>query len=270
MRIEDVQPDGNKIYMYCGMNQGDTFITLNLRKKLEEKYQSELVFIVRTEHEYVAKLVGDENYIVVDVDDNIFESTLRNLISKCREPERGKIFVVNFWLYDNFKNSGTVRGLYNRFFGLPEDSYLTYNVIPPEMDEALKEKIAKTLSSRKIVMICPETDCPDPMDIGFWQEIVEKLKVEGYEVVSKVKVKEDALEGTVYLGMNDSEALQLAYNCHAVYALRNDFCNLCVGLRYKLKVYYSIRNLYNAFSFKNNYDIHDIEEIIIRDEYYET
>ena len=70
------------------------------------------------------------------------------------------------------------------------------------------------------------------------------------------------ISGTTYLKLTANEALELAYNCHKVLALRSGFCDLCVSIGNRLTVLYPNKKIYKNFSLKKIWGNSDPEEII--------
>ena len=152
---------------------------------------------------------------------------------------------------------------YNQFFKLPKDEKFTYKIIPPEIDEGLKNKITRIAPLDKIIMICPHTQFMPLLEYEFWEKLIESLNAKGYEVITNAMNPKRAIVGASYIDMTVKETIELAYNCHAVYAIRSGLCDLFVGLRDRLHVFYPEEEWYNYASFKTNYNIHDIEEMVI-------
>ena len=126
----------------------------------------------------------------------------------------------------------------------------------------MAEKVEKTAPLDKIVLFSPHAVSLSDLPENFWEKEAEKLKKQGFVVVSSVLKPQDAVAGTVYIPLNCEEAFCLAYHCHAVYVLRSGFADLCFQLGDKLTVFYPTPESYAFFSMNAFYNRSDIIEKI--------
>lgn len=263
VKIQELKLNKKNMYFLCTMDRGNIFTTINLKNRLEKRYNTKLIFLLYKKYEFIVKLINEDAYIIVD---ECSSSEIVELCQKCPKPAKGKVFVADFNKHDYFDDSYHPMCVkYNHFYDLPEEEYFTYKVRIPQINDELKARVTDIAPLDKIVMLCADANSAQPLKDGFWEELAEKLKAEGFVPISSVMRQENAVKGSIYLDMNMEEALQLAYNCHAVYALRSGFCDMCIGLKEKLHVFYPNEVWYNECGFALNYNIHDIEEKVIRD-----
>lgn len=272
------KPGYYNILLY--MHLGDDFFRAAMKDDLEKLYGS-IHFIIKPSDEILMKLWDIDCYTIFDVDkflDNyiinktniskyVFDyyrcACLENTIS-C-EPNPNEVFIL-FPLRCNYNTyvralgrPTTIVNWLNAGANILKKSKINIEKLKyPVISETLQNKLdSKNLDINKIVLFAPETRSDDLLDIRFWNQLATNIENLGYTIVENVTYNENHIKGAINLNLTLEELVCLGMNCKSVFSIRSGLCDLLIGKRNNLYIFYSeerFKEIYHRFGLKNIYD----------------
>lgn len=90
MKLSEICLAPDKMYFLFPAAKGDTFLESFLVRVLEEKYNVQIVLIIKEDHKFIAQLLN-MNFICADwQNENLLEFP-----AVCSNPQKGKIFIAH-------------------------------------------------------------------------------------------------------------------------------------------------------------------------------
>ncbi len=272
-----------RLNLVCHQHLGDTCILLGLKCEIEKHYKKEMNYIVKETQSCIPQMYGITTYKTVDFD-NLFrndltkgfsEEELESYRSDIREklfsnlPQTQVPFVTTPFRWNDRWDSEwkTVVNSRARMLGMD-----TTMINPPsgsiEPSEHLREFVEKEGGWDKVVLVAPEARANPQIPIEYWENILKKLKKEGFNVICNAMRKENRLEGTVDLNLSVSDLIALGQRCHEIHSTRSGLCDCLAARGSSLHVYYT-NNLdreFEYYSLNNNFYLNDpVTEVIVDD-----
>ncbi len=258
MKLSEIKLDHKKIYFLIPLSRGDVFISIFFIRWVKETRKTETVLIIKEEHAFIAEML-QMPFICADFTHEEVSSLDIELT-----PEKGKIFLVSSVLHKELPVESThMLSFYKMLFDMPFDAKMDFHFPIPALMPDLVNKIEKIAPLNKIVLFSPQAITLPALEKKYWECLAEEVKKQGFTVISSVLNEQEAVKGTVYIKLNCEEALQLAYHCHAVYALRSGFADMCFQLGKKLTVVYPSFDAYRIYGMKKLFNRDDIVEKIV-------
>ena len=269
---QDLNLDKEVYYYYCCASLGDTMLTLALRKELEEKLDSKVIFILKETHKIIAKMYDIGDCIIIDND--IMKDKIEKSLST--NPKAGAIYAAHPCLHPELSDFfapvkfqiSTVKFLpwLYEFFGLEFNNKVRGPLFYPALTDDLKRKIETIAPIDKIALISPEAVSMMPIRDEFWESLIDNIKKQGLVPVSNVVDPQRTVKGSRYIDLTIEEALRIGLYCREVHSLRSGLCDLLYDRGKDLHVYYPTHRGYFLYCMNDMFCRDDIDEQIIIDE----
>lgn|GEM_PF-739379 len=250
-------------------NLGDVFYMLGTKEKFENIYENKLRFIVRPQHEFLMQMFGITDYSVYDLDDFCPQ---KDYVEKYLPvvpffPVLGKAFVSE----DKLRNMYDIKDMYLCFrwaqnMGIHENFRFRIPSFVPTLSKEAEKVLAKIAPLDKIVLFAPEAATAVEFPPEFWNIIAERVHAHGYKIiVNSQKYPIQHGISAMDLGLSLSDIVALGLSCAYVFSLRSGLCDVLVGAKDRLYVFYSnhigceMGSLRHPFSEKTK-----VNEILVR------
>lgn len=242
-------------YYLCNGGLGHTVILCGLKKALEEKW-GKICFLLQKEHEFIAKLYQIEDYILVNLDGVNTEI----LSDRYPYPEKGKIFVTHPFSHREAKKF--YEPLYRltstekyipwlcEFLGIEKNSSVCYPNCLPELSQKSREKVHKLGDLNQIVLFLPEALTVPEISERVWEKKAKKWTQKGYRVISCPQNREQTVKGSKFFDLSAEEIVYIGMKCHAVYSIRNGFCELLYSIGKRLHILYPSHSTHFIYSLR--------------------
>lgn len=263
MKLSEICLAPDKMYFLFPAAKGDTFLESFLVRVLEEKYNVQIVLIIKEDHKFIAQLLN-MNFICADwQNENLMEFP-----AVCSNPQKGKIFIAHPEFHKEifFDPSLPLMSIWKTLFGLPLETKVDFRFSVPALPSDLAQKLEKIAPLKKIVLFSVHSFSHPGIANEFWENLAVVMKKKGFVPICSVLQEKDAVPGTIYLPMDCEQAFLLAHHCHSVYALRSGFADLCFQLGSRLTVFYSLESTYRLTGMNKNFHRQDIVEKVVTGE----
>lgn len=242
-------------------HMGDVFYLLGLNGILEKEYGAKFHYILRPQHEFLAKLWGITNYSVFPIDKFIkknrdfitaffddqepdsqeIDHRLENpylMASFSSIPQKGKPFIIDnifnnfydypyYWCFRWAQNLGIEREFR---FEIPRG-------IIPLSDRA--QTVVEGLGGvDNIIILAPEAATSIELPPEWWNAIADALSKKGYKIlVNSKRIKIQNTLSVYDVNLNLEEVVAIALKCKAIFSLRSGLADVLVSAANRLYVF---------------------------------
>lgn len=244
-----------KLYFLCPYGIGDTFIVCSYKKIIEERYNAEIVFIIKKSHELVLRLFNIEEYVIYNFSAQEIEAISQK--TNLGDMKKGELFLTRPGYEDPnsvfrhfIERKISFVEMYTKSLGVP-CSKITKTQLPmhyPEVTKQLTEKLPANIEN--ITLVLPEMNAPDidKVSLDYFEKEIQQIN--GPVVVNMLQPNESLSKYCIDLSLE--ELVALAINCKKVISARSGFCDLIYSEAKELEVIYP-----NYFF----YDLYKLEDI---------
>ena len=263
---EKCKPD--EYNLLCHLHLGDTIALLGLNDIFKEKYGKAPHYLVSKTQEILVSLYDGINYSVVEplkLEGSVLDDLTYDQIEEFRQnlyekifpavPQKGAPFVAAPVEYIKNQKSwiNFVDG-WSRMLGL-ESTKIKAPKLPDKICDSLINKIKTGIDVHKICLFAPELKSFRGPSKEYWEELADKLRNEGYYVVTNVIHSENRIPNTLNIDMTLQELISLAGSCHSIYSARSGLCDCVVSRGERLHVFYPPEMDLKYFSLNSNFII---------------
>lgn len=260
----------DRYYFVSPCSAGDLWRLCTLKPALEQKYNGNIIIIIKSAHEAVCEMFEGLEYIIcedksVDFCKDRHCLMLDNIVSL---PTRGKIYshFVNYEIIIGFVNNQL--DLDRVRYMLPKDAQRILPTNLPKLSESLREKLTKITPLDKIFLLCPEANSFPKLSPIIFKYECQRLRKQGYSiVVNALKYKQEYakffIDGVYDLNLSLKDAIALALHCAGVISTRSGFCDIIAPHCNFLKIYYT--NFEPYILWDNYMESKSLERVYIED-----
>lgn len=271
--IKKISKDTCYFLSPCGL--GDTLILVSLKETLENFYNLKIHFLVKPTHQIIMNLYNIDSYTVVDMPSlkKLREKIDKNQINN-NQVSGGKLFIAHpLFIKDESIlktfNAGKISfyEMYLNMLGLSSNIKFNDRIIElktniDEINEKLKKHNIKDINN--LILIAPEADSCPTFPNSYWEKVIEKYRMLGYDVLTNAKSEKNSIRGTKFMPLTIEEAILIAQKCAGIISLRSGFCDV-VALKHAgfLKVLYPNINILNLYSLKRSFSYNNLQELTV-------
>lgn len=261
-----MERDRNNYYFIIPYGFGDAMFCCSFYECLKTKFQAEIVYVIKPQHEILMWMYEIERYEI----QTFSEDELREIAELNAEPQKGKYYVAHPHYgnkkrieedFLNFKISFVE--MFKRFWGIKDEKLIVSPKRWPLLSESLKAKI-NGADLEKVILIAPEMNSAsqtEKIPYEWYLRLISQYEEEGHTVVINANKDTQIFERN-YISLEIHELIALAINAKKVITSRSGFSDIVyakvksMDIIYPNMAFYRMYKMADVFEVKNN-NVHE-------------